>query len=284
MAKFISPIPEQPRQSLWDSFVSYATPVVSPVPGRQQSALGKAIENFVEAKRQQIAPIVRGWFSGGKSSGSTLGESQFSVPTPTATPTPMPNTPTRDELVRTIQNISGDAPMATMAGQMVDQVTPSAMYKTNPFLATMIAPTHGNLETRGFRDYQSQPELVYKPKQAFGWGAIVPDEKYNPSDVSTALQDVLSAVIAGRNMQSEMQRNPDEAQARMNTSNNYQFFRDNPEQNLDQYFLKYAGPRTPRNKYAGETYASNARFILNKFAEELDRLMKERGGLYPTRY
>lgn len=282
MAKFISPIPEPQRQSLWDSFVSYATPPVSPVPGRQQSALGQAIENFVEAKRQQIAPIVRGWFSGGKSSGNVLGESKSSIPSPTATPTPMPNVPTRDELVRTIQNISGDAPMATMAGQMVDQVIPSAMYKTNPFLATMIAPTHGNLETRGFRDYQSQPELVYKPKQAFGWAATSP--AYNPPDVSTTLQDVLSAVISGRNMQSEMQRNPAEAQARMNTSNGYQFFRDNPEQNLDQYFLKYAGPKTPQNKYAGETYASNARFILNQFAEELDKLMKKRGGSYSTRY
>lgn len=198
------------------------------------------------------------------------------------TPTPMPNIPTRDELVRTIQNISGNAPMATMAGQMVDQATPSAMYKTNPFLATMIAPTHGNLETRGFRDYQSQPNLVYKPKQAFGWAATSPD--YNPPDVKTALQDLLSAVVSGRNMQDEMQRNPNEAQKRMNTSNGYQFFRDNPEQSLDQYFLKYAGPKTFQNKYAGKTYAANARFILNKLAEELDKLMKERGGTYSTRY
>lgn len=284
MKNVISPIPEPQRQSLWDSFVSSATPPVSPIPGRQQSALGQAIENFVEAKRKQIAPIVRGWFSGGKPSGNVLGESQSSIPTPTATPTPMPNVPTRDELVRTIQNISGDAPMATMAGQMVDQVMPSAMYKTNPFLATMIAPTHGNLETSGFRKYQEQPSLVYKPKQAFGWGATIPDKKYNPQDVSTALQDLLSAIIAGRNMQSEMQKNPAEAEARMNTSSGYQFFRDNPEQNLDQYLLKYAGPKTPENPHAGEVYVSNARSILNQFAEELDKLMKERGGLYSTRY
>ena len=92
MAKFISPIPNGSRfdtQSLWEAFISYATPPVSPIPYQPKSALNRAAESFMEAKRLQTGSLLRSigkWFSGGKTPGAV----QMSQPMPTSTPIPTP--------------------------------------------------------------------------------------------------------------------------------------------------------------------------------------------------
>ena len=102
MVKIISPLQDQ-TQNPWESFISYMTPPVSPVPGRQQSALGQAVGNFMEAKRLQIKPMVRGAIRNivnqfpSQVQATTPSrpdyKSIFSSPTPTPTMTPSP-TPT----------------------------------------------------------------------------------------------------------------------------------------------------------------------------------------------
>jgi hypothetical protein len=88
--KVISPLQEPQQQSLFDKVMSFMTPIVSPLPGKQQSALGQAIENFAESKRKQIQKAIKNF-----NTNSTYKVS-FITPTPTpkksvAIPSPTPS-------------------------------------------------------------------------------------------------------------------------------------------------------------------------------------------------
>lgn len=87
--KIISPLQEPQQQSLFEKVMSFMTPTISPIPGRQQSALGQAIENFAETKRKQIQQALKNF-----NTNSTY-RATFITPTPTpkmpvVTPTPTP--------------------------------------------------------------------------------------------------------------------------------------------------------------------------------------------------
>ena len=202
--------------------------------------------------------------------------SNKSTPTaaPTATPTPWPKEPTRDELIRAIEEGAGDHPVATMAAQMVDRGQKLPVFQKYPFLPVAVS----HLESQGFKDF-STPDAkrpghmrTTLPRQGFGYGVGV--EGYNPP-IERVLDDMMSAIGTDRAGEDEDRRR---------TAGYYQPFRDDPD-DLDVAFsLKYAGPRTEKNPNAGEVYARNLRGQFNKYAEILDRIMRERGGSYPNRY
>jgi hypothetical protein len=198
------------------------------------------------------------------------------TPTPTATPTPTIQQPTPQELQMAIEK-GANGPIATMAGQMVRNASASGMWKKDPFLAAVLPVVHGSLESSGFKN----PKSV-SAKSKFGWATGA--KEYNPPNVETVLNDMQSATVGDRTMENEMKRNPKEAESRMNTYKTYQMLRDNPTDNLDAYFLKYAGPQTPENPYAGQPYVDNAKGPLNTFAELVDQIMKKRGASYPRRF
>ena len=196
-------------------------------------------------------------------------------PAPTPSPTMNPTVPTQQELLEMLQMTDSEKPMATMSGQVMKNATASGMYKTNPFLAVATVPSIGHLESSGFTKRQ------IKPKSRYGWAPYV--ESYNPP-LETVLNDVMSALISGRNEEEEKKKFPEDWKIRMNTANNYQSFRDDPEANLDKTLYKYAGPRTEENLYAGEVYVANFRGPVNRYAEMLDKIMQRRGGSFPKRY
>jgi hypothetical protein len=225
------------------------------------SALSNVYNDFFNKLKQQI----------------NLTNSRLQGPTPSPTPplptpTLSPGVPTRDELIKAIQLGSAGDPVATMAAQMIDQSQQYPIFQQHPFIPVM----HSQLESRGFKDFSEKPDLVYKPKQGFGWGATIPDEKYNPSTIEQVLHDLITAVGGGRTIESGY--TPEQ----IRTSQAYENFRQTGQ--IDPYLLKFAGPVSAQNPQAGENYIKHAKFVLNKYNEILDQLMKKRGGSYPLRY
>lgn len=183
-----------------------------------------------------------------------------------ATPDRSSNGPTRDELIRAMQEVSGDDPVATMSGQMVKNIDKYPVFQENPFLPIAVS----QLESRGFKDFGSNP-LVTKPKQGFGYG--VHESSYNPP-IETVLEDMMSAVGSERK---------GDTPERQRTASYYQPFREDPS-DIKGFARTYAGPADRRNPHAGGIYASNLATVMNRYAEALDKIMKERGSKYEKRY
>jgi len=176
------------------------------------------------------------------------------------------NEPAIEELIRAMQEGSAGDPVATLSGQMAKAGQTMPVYKKYPFLPIATS----QLESGGLKDFATNL-LVTKPKQAFGWGVNVPD--YNPELVEQVLKDMMSAVGTSRSGETvDRQRN----------AKYYEPFRETGD--ISQYAQTYAGPITKRNPNAGEKYASNLKSVMNNYAEILDKIMKERGASYPTRY
>jgi len=191
------------------------------------------------------------------------------VPTRIPTPTPVPGNPTREELIKALEKGSKGAPISKYAAKIIEEQMKYPIYEKYPFLT--VAQSH--LESRGLRDFEEQPELVNKPKQALGWGVFVPT--YNPKDIDQAIIDFISA-IGGRTAEAGFDP------GQIHNSMIYEPFRQGED--LKWYSNKYAGPVSKRNPNAGDVYASNLASVMNEYAAILDELMKERGTNFVTRY
>ena len=140
------------------------------------------------------------------------------------------------------------------------------VFQENPFLPVAIS----QLESRGFKDFGSNP-LVTQPKQGFGWAPSI--QGYNPQ-IEKVLEDMMSAVGSDRSGEDEVRRR---------NAAYYQSFRENPS-DIAGFARQYAGPVTTQNPNAGGIYASNLSTVMNKYAELLDQIMKQRGESYSKRY
>lgn len=192
--------------------------------------------------------------------------SSAQTPTPVAVLTPVSNKATQEELIRAIVEASGEDPVATMAAQIVREGQQYPVFQENPFLPVAIA----QLESRGFKDFGVNP-LVVLPKQGFGYGVNI--SSYNPP-IEMVLSDLLSAIGSEREGESP--------ERRRNVSY-YQSFRENPS-DIVEFARQYAGPVTSQNPNAGEIYASNLKTVMNKYAEALDKILRQRGAEYSKRY
>ncbi len=113
----ISPMQEPQQQSLFDRVMSFMTPTVSPVPGRQQSALGQAVESFAENKRKQIAQAIKN-FNPNDVLSSTYKVSFI-------TPTPTPATPQKHMMVKTMMPITTPPPVPAISQGPTPYPTPN---------------------------------------------------------------------------------------------------------------------------------------------------------------
>ena len=72
-------------------------------------------------------------------------------------------------------------------------------------------------------------------------------------------------------------------ETRRRSAGYYQSFRDNPS-DIMGFANQFAGPITRQNPNAGDIYGVNLKTVMNRYAEELDKIMQERGESFPTRY
>lgn len=168
--KTISPLQEPQQQSLFDKVMSFMAPTVSPIPGKQQSALGQAIESFAESKRKQIAQAIKNFNPNSAFAVSST------TPTPIPTPTPQVVTPTP-----TPQPIRINIPASSGVGQtLVPQPATNAIFQAfDPYgEATNAAQVlHHPMQVSG------TPQEIARGIN--GWGNI----GENPSFNSTAVNE-----------------------------------------------------------------------------------------------
>ena len=194
MVKIISPLQDQ-TQNPWESFISYMTPPVSPVPGRQQSALGQAVGNFMEAKRLQIKPMVRGAIRNivnqfpSQVQATTPSrpdyKSIFSSPTPTPTMTSA-STPTRTP-TPTLLSTPTKTPTPTPPSDSLTK-TPTPSFRITPTKT----PTHIPTKT-------PTPIRTLTPTQppSFPIGDANHDGKVNEDDYTIWYDHFNSTTTAG---------------------------------------------------------------------------------------
>ena len=152
----------------------------------------------------------------------------FITKTPTPSPieskkTPNPTPTPASDIVETIKSFAKeyDMPIGDMADFIVKQQSKYPVFYDNPFATTVTSI----LESSGLKKFKENPENVYKPKQALGWGVRVPDEDYNPSTIKEVIKDYTSA-IGGRNLEEEKKQYGDKiGAARYSSSQYYEPFR-----------------------------------------------------------
>ncbi len=185
---------------------------------------------------------------------------------PTKIPTKLTSQASIEELIKAIETGSKGSPVATMAAQMVNTGQNMPVFQRYPFLPVAIS----HLESQGFKDFGTNP-LVTKPKQGFGWAPTI--SGYNPP-IEQVLEDMMSAIGTDRAGEDETRRR---------SAGYYQSFRDNPS-DIMGFANQFAGPITRQNPNAGDIYGVNLKTVMNRYAEELDKIMQERGESFPTRY
>ncbi len=191
-------------------------------------------------------------------------------PTPTMNPM-APVNATPEELMQAIRQgtpQNPNLPVATMAAQIVNTGQKYALFRHYPFLPV----ASSILESEGLKRFSTDPQLVYKPKQALGWGATLPDNLYNPNNVEQVFNDYMTA-IGGRNFAEEIQNNPDEAASRMKTSDTYQDFRTTG--NLLPFAETYA-PTKGNNGNGGAIYAGRLQWLMDNYMKILQDIQSKK--------